>query len=186
MRRGIMPTLESESGSALVEFAVVLPLMAVFLVGIYDFSGAFNQKQKIEQAAQAGAIVAGAQPMGDIYAADNDPASLHPVATAILNSLISSNVIAQGACSPPGTAHHDSGVQWSYTISPCPDNLVITINRGWVGSSSSSGAVVSVGTQITVSYPYHWHFNSVIQILVGAQYAATTNLSESATVHNQT
>jgi hypothetical protein len=38
-----------------------------------------------------------------------------------------------------------------------------------------------------VSYPYHWRFNSVIQLLMpGASYAATTNVSETATVHNQT
>ncbi len=40
-------------GSALIEFAICLPLLVVFLVGIYDFSGAFNQKQKMEHAAQA-------------------------------------------------------------------------------------------------------------------------------------
>ncbi len=58
--------LMDERGSALLEFAITLPLLVVFVVGIYDFSGAFNQKQKIEQAAQEGAIIAGAQPMSDI------------------------------------------------------------------------------------------------------------------------
>ncbi len=58
--------LEDARGSALLEFAITLPLLVVFVVGIYDFSGAFNQKQKIEQAAQEGAIIAGAQPMSDI------------------------------------------------------------------------------------------------------------------------
>jgi hypothetical protein len=37
-----------------------------------------------------------------------------------------------------------------------------------------------------VQYPYHWRFNSVIQLIVpSANYAAMTQLSESATVHNQ-
>ena len=54
--------LREVQGSALVEFAITLPLLVVFIVGIFDFSGAFNQKQKIEQAAQEGAIIAGAQP----------------------------------------------------------------------------------------------------------------------------
>ena len=65
--------LRDEQGSALLEFAITLPLLVVFVVGIYDFSGAFNQKQKIEQAAQEGAIIAGAQPMSDIQRAANGP-----------------------------------------------------------------------------------------------------------------
>ena len=44
--------LHDVRGSALLEFAITLPLLVVFVVGIYDFSGAFNQKQKIAQAAQ--------------------------------------------------------------------------------------------------------------------------------------
>ncbi|MGA2426160.1 MAG: TadE/TadG family type IV pilus assembly protein, partial [Terriglobales bacterium] len=64
LRHGVVSPLRDERGSAILEFAISLPLLVVFVVGIYDFSGAFNQKQKIEQAAQEGAIVAGAQPMG--------------------------------------------------------------------------------------------------------------------------
>ena len=75
MRRLASSTKQTE-GSALVEFAIALPLLVVFIVGIYDFSGAFNQKQKIEQAAQEGAIVAGAQPMNDIEPANGNPDSL--------------------------------------------------------------------------------------------------------------
>ena len=50
--------LKDEQGAALLEFAISLPLLMVFVVGIYDFSGAFNQKQKIEQAAQQAAQLA--------------------------------------------------------------------------------------------------------------------------------
>ena len=57
-RSGAPSVLRDEQGSALVEFAITLPLLVVFVVGIYDFSGAFNQKQKIAQAAQQGAITA--------------------------------------------------------------------------------------------------------------------------------
>ena len=71
--------LSDARGSALLEFAITLPLLVVFVVGIYDFSGGFNQKQKIEQAAQEGAIIAGAQPMSDIATTTSDPDSLHPV-----------------------------------------------------------------------------------------------------------
>ena len=43
-----------------------------------------------------------------------------------------------------------------------------------------------MGNLIQSDYPYHWRFNSAIQLLFpGANYAATTPLTESATVHNQ-
>ena len=183
--------LKSEQGSALLEFAIVLPLLVVFVVGIYDFSGAFNQKQKIAQAAQEGAIVAGAQPMSDIEGRTANPDSLQPVVVAIFNSLAASGVLpnAGASCLPPfpaPTPPTPPSLTWIYTISGCSsanpgDNLVIRINRGW--NHNGGGAV---GTVVTVTNPYHWQFNSVIQVLIsGASYAAITQLTESATVQNQ-
>src|ERR1035438_9678970 len=192
-RRPTVSLLRDVQGAALLEFAISLPLLVVFVVGIYDFSGAFNQKQKIEQAAQEGAIVAGAQPMSDIATATADPQSLHSVVTAVLNSVAASGVLpnAGTSCSSPAASRPGSpppaGLTWIYTVPSCSatytsDNLVITINRGWV----SAGTPVVVGTLVTVQYPYHWRFNSVIQLLIpGASYAAITQLTDSATVHNQ-
>src|SRR5664279_6263893 len=126
--------LGDEQGSALLEFSISLPLLVVLVVGIYDFSGAFNQKQRIEQAAQEGAIVAGAQPMSDI-GSPTAPDSLLPTVTAVFNSLVGSGVLPTGTCIPPGMAVPLTGVEWRYTIAGCPDTLIIVINRGWVPAS---------------------------------------------------
>ncbi|MGB6632413.1 MAG: TadE/TadG family type IV pilus assembly protein [Terriglobales bacterium] len=184
--------VRDEQGAALLEFAIVLPLLVVFVVGIFDFSGAFNQKQKIEQAAQEGAIVAGAQPMSDIATATADPESLHPVVTAVFNSLAGSGVLpsAGSSCtpSPPATPvptpPTPPGLMWTYTITGCPDSLAVTINRG---SVVTGGPPAAICTMVTVTYPYHWRFNSVIQLLFpgSSSYAATTLVTESAIVHNQ-
>lgn len=186
--RPTVALLRDVQGAAVLEFAISLPLLVVFVVGIYDFSGAFNQKQKIEQAAQEGAIVAGAQPMSDIQTTTTTPpgpASLLPAVTAVYNSLVGSGVLPTGTCNPPGTSSNTTGLTWQYTISGCPDSLVITINRGTVVNSASPTPAI-VGTSVQVQYPYHWRFNSVIQLLIpGASYAATTQVTESATVHNQ-
>src|SRR5260370_23468117 len=182
LHRGTVSLLREVQGAALLEFAITLPLLVVFVVGIFDFSGAFNQKQKIEQAAQEGAIIAGAQPMSDIASSNANPDSLQPVVSSVFNSLAASGVVPKGTCTPPGT-HTHSNLKWKYTISPCPDDLIITVDRGWVSASSSPAAV---GTMVTVTYPYHWRFNSVIQLFFPvAAYAATTKLTESSTVHNQ-
>ena len=185
--RGLTKVRKRSEGSALLEFAIVLPLLVVFIVGIYDFSGAFNQKQKIGHAAQEGAAVAGAQPMTDMDPSSSTPPdSLKPVLEVIFNSLSASNVLppggSMGGCTVTPT--HVSELKWSYSISDCsPDPLVIVIDRGWVPVDPGP---VTVGTRVTVSHRYHWRFNSVIQLLVpGAAYAPFTDLSETATVHNQ-
>lgn len=188
--------LRQEHGAALLEFAITLPLLVVFVVGIYDFSGAFNQKQKIAQAAQEGAIIAAAQPMSDIQPNPTGPQSLLPVVSAIFNSLVGSGVLSGGICGPPGTVTSPAALTWMYQISNCStasaaDRLTITINRGCVCGSScasacASGPPYSVGTVVTVQYPYRWRFNSVIELLIpGANFAAVTQLTESASVHNQ-
>ena len=186
LHRRTVGLLRETQGAALLEFAITLPLLVVFVVGIFDFSGAFNQKQKIEQAAQEGAIIAGAQPMSDIASNNTNPDSLQPVVTAVYNSLAASGVLPKGAtCTPPGTAAHAGpNLRWKYTISRCPDDLTITIDRGSVSTSNLPAAVC---TKVTVTYPYHWRFNSVIQLLFPGPsgYAAITQVTESATVHNQ-
>jgi|SRR5580658_657531 Flp pilus assembly protein TadG len=190
---------QEQQGSALLEFAITLPLLTVLVVGIYDFSDAFNQKQKIEQAAQEGAIVAGAQPMSDIAQSSTptptNPDSLQPVVTAIVNSLAGSGVLTnanQGSCKAPFAPSGQTALAWTYTVLGCSgaypaDPLAIVINRGWVcPAPCASGPPAAVGTIVTVQYPYHWTFNKVIQLLIpGATYAAITQLTESATVHNQ-
>jgi Flp pilus assembly protein TadG len=174
-------------GSSLVEFAITLPLLVVFIVGIYDFSAAFNQKQKLEHAAHEGAILAGAQPTSDIETANADPESLHPVVTVVFNSLAANGVLPnanQGTCAAANSTPTHTALQWTYTIQGCPDTVTILINRGWIPATADS--TKSVGTLLTLTYPYHWRFNSVIQLLIpGASYSATTVLSETARVHNQ-
>jgi Flp pilus assembly protein TadG len=189
LRHRSVSLLRDAQGAALLEFAIALPLLVVFVVGIYDFSGAFDQKQKIEQAAQEGAIVAGAQPMSDIVVSNGNPDSLQPVVTAVFNSLLASGVLPKGtACTAPGTVSPTGGLTWTYTISGCPDNLKIIINRGWMCPGPCTATQpLAIGTVVTVSYPYHWRFNSVIQLLFPgpSSYAATTLVTESATVQNQ-
>lgn len=185
-----LPLLRDTDGSSLLEFAITLPLLVVFIVGIYDFSGAFNQKQKLEHAAQEGAIFAGSQPTSDIETSSGDPQSLHPVVTVIFNTLAAQGVLAnanQGTCKAASAVVNQptpGSLEWRYAIQGCPDTVAITINRGWVPAVTDS--TKSVGTLLTVIYPYHWRFNSAIQLLFpGASYSATTSLSQTAKVHNQ-
>jgi hypothetical protein len=199
--RKMTELLRPTEGSAVLEFSIILPLLVVFVVGIYDFSSAFNQKQKVEQAAQEGAIVAGAQPTSDITV--DNPDSLQPVVYAVFKSLADNGVLQLanqgGSCKLPPAAPQHVGLTWTYTFLGCSgsppdtnpgcmgdpsDKLWIVINRGWVPTGAT--APVSLGTSVTVSYDYHWRFNSAIQLLFpGAGYSPKTCISEVSTVHNQ-
>ncbi len=191
-----------EQGSSLLEFAIVLPLLVVLTVGIYDFSNAFNTRQKIAQAAQEGAILAGAQPTGDMQQTPPNQDSMQSVVVAIFNSLAASGILPNAnegtGCQMPPPTPTPSGAApftWTYIISNCNsaysgDNLTITINRGWVcPSPCATGPPIAVGTTVTVAYPYRWRFASVIQLLfpqsTSNSYSAPTQIKESATVHNQ-
>jgi hypothetical protein len=86
-----------------------------------------------------------------------------------------------------------TALTWTYTFSGCSsdpnDFLTIIINRGWLSGPSTGlpQQTSAVGTMVTVSYPYHWRFNSVIQLLFPgpSSYASFLTLTESAIVHNQ-
>ncbi|HKS72090.1 MAG TPA: TadE family protein, partial [Terriglobales bacterium] len=55
-------SLLEEEGAQIVEFAVALPLLIVFVVGIFDFSSAFTLKQKLTNVARDTARTIAAEP----------------------------------------------------------------------------------------------------------------------------
>ncbi|MGO9170095.1 MAG: TadE/TadG family type IV pilus assembly protein, partial [Candidatus Sulfotelmatobacter sp.] len=58
--------LRNDCATQIAEFAVSLPLLVLFVVGIFDFSGAVTLKQKLTNAAREGARVAAADPANDL------------------------------------------------------------------------------------------------------------------------
>jgi hypothetical protein len=129
--------------------------------------------------------------MSDIATSTVDPESLRTVVMAVFNSLARNGVLpnAGASCSPPPpipTPPTPPALVWTYTISGCPDNLVITIDRGSVIPVTGL-PMVALGTTVRVSYPYRWRFGSAIELLFPGPngYAAPIDLTEQATVHNQ-
>ena len=58
-----------DHAAQLVEFAVSLPLLVLFVVGIFDFSNAFTLKQKLTNVARDAARTAAAEPSSDLQSA---------------------------------------------------------------------------------------------------------------------
>jgi Flp pilus assembly protein TadG len=190
-----------DRAAQIVELAVSLPLLLVFVVGIFDFSGAFTLKQKLTNAAREGARVAAAAPANDL----SNPSSAVPASVDLALRVVDKyleGVDINDCGLDPSTTSVPSGLTWTYTATGngCPTGgLTLVINRGYVfpptGASSptgctsqpSSGNTVNVvGTCVSITYAYKWRFNSVIKLLVqGATYAGISNLSTTAVAFNE-
>ena len=186
-----------DHAAQIVELAVSLPLLLVFVVGIFDFSGAFTLKQKVTNAAREGARVAAAAPASDL--GNPLPASVD-LAFRVVDNYLQAAHINDCSISPLSPSH--SGLTWTYTATGngCPTGgLTVVINRGYVfpptGASSPTGCtsqpsggntVNVVGTCVSITYAYKWHFNSVITLLVpGATYAGISHLNNTAVAFNE-
>jgi Flp pilus assembly protein TadG len=173
------------SGSQLLEFAVALPLLVVFVVGIFDFGGAFNLKQMLSNTAREGARFASTLPSNDL-----DAIGTPPSVTAI-RDLVDSHLLA-GRMNDCGLATQ-AGVNgpvftWTYTAAGggCPAPLILTIERSYSFQTVVGANTFNViSTRVSLQYPYQWRFNRVIQLLVpGASYQGVSQIQTDAIVPN--
>jgi Flp pilus assembly protein TadG len=177
-----------EGGAQLVEFAVALPLLVVFVVGIFDFSGAFTLKQKLTNAARDAARTAAAEPISDLSA--SLPMSVNDAFYVVDNYFKANQLndcgIGTGSVTttgPPSWTFNASG-------SGCPAaGLTIIINRGYyfpaasgnqpAGLTCAAGAVSStqmavLATCVSIQYGYSWKFGSAASLLGRSQTLPTT------------
>jgi len=104
---------EKDRGASLVEFALVVPLLTLFLFGIIQFGIAYDMKQSINSAAREGART-GAVPDRDVLAIKSAVAnSFDPLVAATVVTKVYLNVEA-------GTPIPDSN-------KPCQGNVGQTV-----------------------------------------------------------
>jgi Flp pilus assembly protein TadG len=162
--RKVLAMLWSSRASQMVEFAVSLPLLVVFVVGIFDFGEAFNLKQKLNNVARESARFASSLPTNDL-SDSGDPASIIAIRNLVSSSLRASRVNDCGLGSQTGT---NAAPTWTYTASGngCAGTLTLKID-------------------VSLSYPYKWRFNRVITLVApGAAYAGVTQIVTDAVVPN--
>ncbi len=190
----------AEHGAQLVEFAVALPLLIVFVVGIFDFSTAFTLKQKLTNVARDAARAAAADPGTDVAQPSTPiPASVNDAYQLIENYFAANKLndcgITAGSFAqmPPET--------WVYsaTSNGClGTGLKITINRGYhfparsVGpvagtdcaSRPSGGQTAVIGTCVSIQYAYQWRFGRVASLL-GSSAALPSTITATAVAMNE-
>jgi len=179
--------LIDQSASQIAEFAVSLPLLVIFVIGIFDFSNAVTIKQKLTNAARDAARVAAADPANDLTNTTPPPVSVVDAFWVVDNYLISEGMAECGLKTalptPAGT------LTWSSTVS-CPpggasNSIVLTINRGYVTPQGTSPNIIFlVNTQVTIRYPYSWQFGGVAG-LFGHGFTLPSGITTAAVAFNE-
>lgn len=168
--------LREDSASQIVEFAVALPLLVLFVVGIFDFSGAFTLKQKLTNAARDAARAAAAEPISDLDAAV--PMSVSDAFYTVDTSLQANQINDCGIGPSNVTA---SSPSWTYSSSGngcAAAGLTIIINRGYYFPATSGNSPAGVtctaqaasgtavlATCVSIQYGYQWKFGSAASLL---------------------
>jgi Flp pilus assembly protein TadG len=175
-----------DRASQIAEFAVSLPLLVLFVIGIFDFSSAITLKQKLTNAARDGARVAAADPASDLgnLSTSGLPVSVIDAFYVVDNYLLSEKINDCGlSVQRPGSA---GVLTWTSTAAPCPgagaSALVLTINRGCV--TPQAPGTYSVGTCVTIAYPYNWQFGGVSG-LFGGRLSLPISITTTAVAFNE-
>ena len=175
-----------DCASQIVEFALSLPVLVLFVVGIFDFSGAISLKQKLTNAAREGARVAASDPQNDLAA--SVPTSVWDSFWVVDNYLVSENINDCGLGAPVTPTLTAGTLTWVATASGsgCPGSGInLTINRGYVTTiGTGANRVRLIGTRVTITYAYKWQFGNVAG-LFGGTFAGPSNLTTTATAYNE-
>ena len=191
--------LRNDRGAQLVEFAVTLPLLVVFVVGIFDFSNAYTLKQRLTNIARDAARASAYDPGSDVPSAlvTSVPISVQDAFQIVDNYLLANQL---NDCNISTSGASLSGLTWTYTANGngCPTaGLQIVINRGYFFPSVVSGTtpancspqgpngqVAIISTCVSIAYPYSWRFGQVAS-LIGGNNLLPTQLNAVAVAMNE-
>ncbi len=190
-----------ENASQLVEFAVALPLLVVFVVGIFDFSGAYTLKQKLTNIARDTARAAAADPATDLTEPSNSlPASISD-AYQVADGFITANQINDCGLNPAIYTTGSPAI-WTFSAngSGCTGTgLVLIINRIYYFPSTSTttqsansnctpqsvtGQTAVIATCVSISYAYPWRFGNVASF-IGSNIILPTTIVATAVALNE-
>jgi Flp pilus assembly protein TadG len=183
-----------DRAAQIVEFALSVPLLVLFVIGIFDFSNALTLKQKLANAAREGARVAAADPATDLNT--GYPVSVADAYTVVDKYILSENLSDCGITRPTLTGT----LTWSSTgQTKCPTfGFTFTINRGYyfpeTGSSSApsncsttaltTGQTAVIATCVSIQYAYKWQFSGISGFF-GGKFLGPSVINTTAVAFNE-
>jgi Flp pilus assembly protein TadG len=177
-RRAAQCAWREDRAAQLAEFAISLPLLVLFVVGIFDFSSAYTLKQKLTNVAGGAARLAAADPANDLIAPTTAlPTSVIDAFDLVHNYLLA-NKMNDCGITATGTP---TVLTWTFTANAngCPPaGLTIVVNRGYYFpaqaattpaancvSQAAGGQTAVIATCVSISYAYPWKFGNVASLL---------------------
>jgi Flp pilus assembly protein TadG len=176
--------LGDDRAAQLVEFAVALPLLVVFVVGIFDFSSAFTLKQKLTNIARDVARAAASEPATDVTNPGSDaqgiPSSVDDAFQLVQQYLTANNINTCGVVA--ANAINGPAATWTFSasVSSPPCSITVKINRGYYFPANGTGQIAPstclptaagpnqlqvVATCVSIQYAYQWRFGTVSSLL---------------------
>lgn len=149
MKRGVSKSRMRQGGAELVEFALVLPLLLILLVGIFDFGYLFALRQKMTNAALEAARTTVSLPLTNSSCTSSTPCAIVAAANAVVQYMARAG--ASASCIQPGSPTTTAALEWTYS---CANGTSLVINRGY--SLAESGGIMIPATQVTFVYPIQW------------------------------
>ena len=168
-----LPIVRKDEASQLLELAVILPFLAVLMVGAVDFAQGYLVKQKLTNAAREGARI-GAE-LSNVDITKPAPPTVQNIRNAVVEYLDNADLDVTGL---GATSTKTGPTEWTYYSG---GDALIVIDRAVAIPSSGT----SWGTRVTVRYPFSWTFSGVVQLLVpSASYAGSFLISTDVTMRN--
>ncbi|HVB34749.1 MAG TPA: TadE family protein [Patescibacteria group bacterium] len=135
--------LAGERGAQLLELAMVLPILALLVVGAWDFGSAFGLKQKLTNAARVGAGIVVSNslvPTPSCAPGTNPPCAITAAEQSVVEYLNNAGLSASciSSANPSGTYP-----TWTWTC----QGITLTINRGTDAGLDST---------VSLTYPVNW------------------------------
>lgn len=164
--------LRRTEAAELLEFALALPLILAMVVGLLDFSHAYNLKQKLANAAREGARIGGSESMYDLNnpkcSGGTVPCSVETIKDDVTTYLKDAGIDTTFI----GSASYNlSTFTCTYYTTSGGKNYGLQIERNvpvTYTDPNNSKTVTVPSTRVTLYYPYDWTFgfDQVIKLLI--------------------
>ncbi len=170
----------NREGSQLLEFAFMLPFLLVFVVGILDFGGVYNLKQKLNNASREAARFAAGENSGGSLSTSDVNAVRDVVSNYLTNASVTQCTISAAPSSVVGFVYTYNSASSGCTGS----NFLLVIDRNYL---ITSGTTTVASTRVTLTYPYVWTLGKMIGFMLPSSTlnaALPTKISTEAVMQN--
>jgi len=146
------------NGAEIAEAALTLPLVFMFLLGIYWFGRAFNTYATINHAARQGARAAVAQTCASC---GNTSAGVTAAATQVTQALQASSLDITKVITPSAVPLACGGGNATCTAATTDPKIWyctnVLLDNGGAGSPPASSGPAACGVSVSFQYPYQFY-----------------------------